>query len=341
MRLFRSHASRGRNISFENDGTNIMTAEVSFTFFATTPGKLLSLPTASNPRINERHRRIYRHCRQTSAAGFGSEQSLLGGLLLDNRRWDEVVDEVKAGDFYHQNHRLIFEAIAGLQGANDPADIVTASEWLEKQGDLARVGGLAYLSTLANNTPGTANILTYARIVRERAILRALIAAANDISANAYNRDGKTPREVLDYAQQKVLEISEGDEQGRDGFISIQELLTGSGTRQGVIDRIDELFESKEAITGIPTGFNDLDEQTSGLQRGDLVIVAGRPSMGKTAFCPQYRQICRDKSQGIGRAFQHGNARRAVGDAHARLGLAKSIPTDYAKVNCTTTTGRA
>ena len=207
-----------------------------------------------------------------------AEQSLLGGLLLDNRKWDEIVDEVKAADFYHHNHRLIFEAIAGLQGAGDPADIVTASEWLEKQGSLDKVGGLAYLGTLANNTPGTANILTYARIVRERAILRALIAAANDISGSAYDRRGRTPREVLDYAQKLVLEISEGDNRGRDGFTELQNLLTRS------IDRIEELSQSDESVTGVPTGFADLDTKTSGLQPGDLVIVAGRPSMGKTSF---------------------------------------------------------
>lgn len=207
-----------------------------------------------------------------------AEQSLLGGLLLDNRKWDEVIDAVAAGDFYHHNHRLIFEAIRGLQSVNDPADIVTASEWLKKQGDLAKVGGLAYISTLANNTPGTANILTYAKIVRERAILRDLIAAANDISGIAYDRRGKTPQEVLDYAQKRVLEISEGDTGDRDGFVELNQLVTSS------LDRIEELFESGESITGIPTGFADLDQMTSGLQRGDLVIVAGRPSMGKTAF---------------------------------------------------------
>ena len=207
-----------------------------------------------------------------------AEQSLLGGLLLDNRKWDEIIDEVKAADFYHHNHRLIFEAIEGLQGVNDPADIVTASEWLEKQGNLDKVGGMAYISTLANNTPGTANILTYAKIVRERAILRALIAAANDIAGSAYDRQGKTPREVLDYAQKRVLEISEGDDRSRDGFTELQKLLTRS------MDRIEELSNSDEPVTGVPTGFTDLDKETSGLQRGDLVIVAGRPSMGKTAL---------------------------------------------------------
>ncbi len=207
-----------------------------------------------------------------------AEQSLLGGLLLDNRKWDEVTDEVAAADFYQHNHRLIFEAIGGLQGNNDPADVVTVYEWLEKQGDLEKAGGFAYLSILANNTPSTANIITYARIVRERAILRSLIVAANDISDNAYHPQGRTPREVLDHAEKMVFDISERDGRSRKGFTTLQDLLTHS------IDRIEELHRSKESITGVPTGFTDLDNMTSGLQRGDLVVVAGRPSMGKSSF---------------------------------------------------------
>ncbi len=203
---------------------------------------------------------------------------MLGGLLLDNRKWDEVTDEVGAADFYHHNHRLIFEAISGLQSLGKPADFVTVTDWLEKAGTLEKAGGAAYLSRVANDTPSTANILTYARIVREGAILRALIAAANDISDTAYNPRGRAPREVLDHAEKLVFDISERDGRSRQGFTPLQELLTRS------VDRIDELYESKESITGVPTGFADLDDKTSGLQRGDLVIVAGRPSMGKTSF---------------------------------------------------------
>lgn len=207
-----------------------------------------------------------------------AEQSLLGGLLLDNRKWYEVMDEVGLQDFYSQNHRLIFGAISGLQAAGDPADVITASEWLESEGNLENVGGLAYIGSLAHNTPSTANILTYAKIIRERAILRSLIAAANDISDSAYSPQGRTPREVLDHAEKLVFEISERDGRSRQGFTSIQDLLARS------IDRIEELYESKEAITGVSTGFSDIDSMTSGLQSGDLVIVAGRPSMGKTSF---------------------------------------------------------
>ena len=198
--------------------------------------------------------------------------------MLDNRKWAEVTDEVGVQDFYSQNHRLIFAAISGLQIAGDPADVVTTSEWLESEGNLENAGGLAYIGTLANNTPSTANILTYSKIVRERAILRSLIAAANDISDSAYSPHGRTPREVLDNAEKLVFDISERDGRNRKGFTSIQELLSRS------IDRIEKLYESKEAITGVSTGFADIDEMTSGLQPSDLIIVAGRPSMGKTSF---------------------------------------------------------
>ncbi|MDE0282212.1 MAG: replicative DNA helicase [Gammaproteobacteria bacterium] len=207
-----------------------------------------------------------------------AEQSLLGGLLLDNRRWDEVSDEVGRVDFYNQSHRLIFDAVRALQGRNEPADVITVSEWLEQNGNLEEAGGLAYVGNLASNTPSTANILNYARIVRERSILRSLISAANEISDTAYTPEGKTPREVLDHAEKLVFDISEHDGRRRQGFTAIQELLTRS------VDHIEELYESKETVTGMPTGFTDLDEMTAGLQRGDLVVVAGRPSMGKTAF---------------------------------------------------------
>lgn len=207
-----------------------------------------------------------------------AEQSLLGGLLLDNRRWDEVSDEVGTSDFYSRNHRLIFDAVRALQGKNDPADVITVSEWLEQNGSLEEAGGLVYIGNLASNTPSTVNILNYARIVRERSILRSLIGAANEIAQTAYTPGGKSPREVLDHAEKLVFDISEHDGRKRREFIAIQELLTRS------VDRIEELYESKETVTGMPTGFADLDDMTAGLQRGDLVVVAGRPSMGKTAF---------------------------------------------------------
>lgn len=205
-----------------------------------------------------------------------AEQSLLGGLLLDNRKWDEVIDVVSAPDFYSNNHRLIFAAIAGLRQDGDAADAITTAKHLEVANHLESAGGLAYIGSLANNTPSTANIMTYAKIVREQAILRSLINVANDIADSAYNPDGRTPREILDKAENKVLDITKRG--GRSQFVAIQELLATS------LDRIEALSESKEGISGISTGFKDIDRMTSGLQPGDLVIVAGRPSMGKTSF---------------------------------------------------------
>ena len=207
-----------------------------------------------------------------------AEQSLLGGLLLDNRKWDEIAGAVTAEDFYDQNHRLIFAAISSLQEDGKPVDIITVTEFLEKREQLEKAGGAAYISGLANNTPGVANILAYAEIVRDRAILRALILASNDIAESAYNPLERAPRDVLDYAEQKVFEISERDGRRRKEFTSLPELLARS------IERIELLAESEETITGVPTGFYKLDEMTAGLQPGDLIIVAGRPSMGKTAF---------------------------------------------------------
>ena len=146
-----------------------------------------------------------------------AEQSLLGGLLLDNRRWIDVTEEVGVADFYSQNHRLIFSAIADLQSQSDPADVITVSEKLDVDNKLESAGGLAYIGSLANNTPSTANIMTYAKIVRERAILRSLIAAANDISDVAYNPEGRSPREVLDHAEKLVFDISERDGRSNAG----------------------------------------------------------------------------------------------------------------------------
>ena len=207
-----------------------------------------------------------------------AEQSLLGGLLLDNQKWDEVIQEVGQQDFYSQNHRLIFQAISGLHSAGDPADAITTSQWLASQNKLEAVGGLTYIGTLANNTPSTANILTYASIVRDQSILRSLISVANDISDLAYNPEGRIPREVLDQAENLVFDISERDGARQRGFTPIQDLLASS------INRIEALSESPEVVTGIPTGFSDVDSETSGLQPGDLIIIAGRPSMGKTSF---------------------------------------------------------
>lgn len=205
-----------------------------------------------------------------------AEQAVLGGLLLDNRAWDRIADRLLESDFYRREHQLIFMAIAALNGNSRPADIVTVSEHLGAE-QLELVGGLSYLGVLADNTPSAANISAYADIVRERSLVRRLIETVNDIGSKAYQPEGRNAAELLDYAERGVFAITErGTRAG--GFRPLKTLLTAA------VDRIDTLFRSNSSITGVATGFTDLDNLTSGLQPGDLVIVAGRPSMGKTAF---------------------------------------------------------
>ncbi|KAA3631882.1 MAG: replicative DNA helicase, partial [Proteobacteria bacterium] len=207
-----------------------------------------------------------------------AEQSVLGGLLLDNRRWEDIAEIITPEDFYSRHHRSIFAAIQELYEQNTPVDVVTASEWLQKKGQLEEIGGLAYLGFLAKNTPNTANLLSYARIVQERSLLRKLIDAANTIAGKAYHPEGAAPNEILDLAESQIFELTQNNRRHEGGFVAIQGLLTEA------IDRIEELYESNEALTGVSTGFKDMDNMTSGLQRADLVIVAGRPSMGKTSL---------------------------------------------------------
>ncbi len=207
-----------------------------------------------------------------------AEQSVIGGLLLDNSRWDQIADVLTAEDFYRKEHRLIFSAIAGLAHDNSPADVVTVSEFLEKQHHLEDVGGLAYLSSLANNTPSAANIVAYANIVRERSVMRQLANAASRIADNVYAPEGRRAGDLLDKAEQIILEISERGASRRGGFQPLKSLLVKA------VDRIDTMFHSDSTLTGIASGFKDLDEMTSGLQASDLIILAGRPSMGKTSL---------------------------------------------------------
>ncbi len=207
-----------------------------------------------------------------------AEQSVLGGLMLDGQAWDRIADKITQDDFYRKEHRLIYTAIGALVEAGSPADVVTVSEWLEKSNELQNTGGLAYLASLANNTPSAANIGAYANIVRERAILRNLIHTATRIAGSAYSPEGRSASDILDFAERSIFDISEQGAHRRGGFAPIKTLLTKA------VDRIDTLFRSESAITGVSTGFKDLDDMTSGLQPGDLVIVAGRPSMGKTSL---------------------------------------------------------
>ncbi len=207
-----------------------------------------------------------------------AEQSILGSMMLDNRIIDEVSTEIESRDFYRSDHQTIYQEIIRLDEKGEAADVVTVSESLTHQGELDRVGGLAYLGALAKNTPNTGNVKTYAKIVRERAILRRLIESANDIIKAAYQPEGREPEEVLDFAEQMIFEIAKNNNQAKAGFRKIDSLLSEA------VDKIEELFKTKQTVTGVPTGFVDLDKKTTGLQGGDLVIVAGRPSMGKTSF---------------------------------------------------------
>jgi len=209
-----------------------------------------------------------------------AEQSVLGGLLLENESLDKIADILNQADFYRHDHRLIYTHIAKLIDQNRPADIVTVAESLENSAELSSVGGIAYLGALAQNTPTAANIRRYAEIVRERSIMRKLVEVGSGIAESAYNPQGRDAQQLLDEAEAKIFQIAESGNRGNQGFVNIQTLLPQ------VADRIDFLYqrENQGSVTGIPTGFDDLDERTSGFQPGDLIIVAGRPSMGKTAF---------------------------------------------------------
>lgn len=207
-----------------------------------------------------------------------AEQSLIGGLMLDHAAWEKVADVITADDFYRKDHRLIFSAIANLVETSNPCDVVTVSEYLEHRGELDQAGGLEYIATLANETPGAANARAYAKILRERAVLRALINAGNEISGSAFATDGRMASELVDEAERLVFKIAEKGARGRSGFKHLKKILPEA------VDRIDVLHQSEGDITGIPTGFTELDKMTAGLQPGELVVIAGRPSMGKTAL---------------------------------------------------------
>jgi replicative DNA helicase len=209
-----------------------------------------------------------------------AEQSVLGSLLIENDAWDRIGDVVREDDFYRFDHRLIFQHIARLIEKSRPADVVTVFESLQSVQRADEVGGLAYLNALAQSVPSAANIRRYAEIVRDRSVLRRLVGVADEIASSAYNPQGKDTAQLLDEAESKVFAIAEDGSRGQAGFQALPDVLGN------VVTRIDELYHRDDPsdVTGVPTGFNDLDGMTSGLQSGDLVIVAGRPSMGKTAF---------------------------------------------------------
>jgi replicative DNA helicase len=207
-----------------------------------------------------------------------AEQSLIGGLMLNAQVWDKIADIITAADFYRQDHRLVFEAIDRLIDGGSPCDVVTVSEHLDNRGELEKAGGLEYLAMLANETAGAANARAYAKIIRERSMLRALISAGNEISGSAFATDGRSASQILDDAERLVFEIAEKGSRGRKGFKALKDILPET------VDRIDELHQSDGTITGISSGFSKFDEMTAGLQGGDLIIIAGRPSMGKTTL---------------------------------------------------------
>lgn len=207
-----------------------------------------------------------------------AEQSVLGGLLLDNEAWEKISDKLVAADFYRKDHRLIFKALYYLAENNQPIDVVTLHEFLEQEGEAEEIGGLAYIADLAKNTPSASNIVAYADIVRERAVLREMIAVANQVADAAYFPKGRKSSELLDIAESQVFKIAQKRENRQSG------LKLAASFLDETLDRVQQAVESKGGITGLPSGFSDLDKMTNGLQKSDLVIVAGRPAMGKTTF---------------------------------------------------------
>src|SRR5215216_2611159 len=207
-----------------------------------------------------------------------AESSVLGGLLLDNGAWDRVGDLLVDEDFYRAEHKLIYAAIGGLINATKPADVITVYEQLQGLGKADEVGGLAYLNSLAQYVPSASNIRRYAEIVRERSILRKLVSASDEIATNAFNTQGRSVDKILDEAEQKIFNIGEEGSRMKQGFQSMESLVVE------LLDRVTEMAENPNDITGVPSGFYDLDRMTSGMQAGDMIVLAARPSMGKTAL---------------------------------------------------------
>ena len=218
---------------------------------------------------------------------LSAEQAVLGGLMLDNCRWDEVADRIVADDFYTSAHREIFSEMERLLSHGKPIDLITLAEALEQNGKLERAGGFAYLAEMSKNTPSAANICAYADIVRERAVVREMISVANEIAEAGYAQDGRGSNELLDMAERRVFEIAEKRQKSGSGPKDIASILDAT------VSRIEELFQRPhDGVTGLDTGFTDLNKKTAGLQPSDLIIVAARPSMGTAA-----------KFIGIGRCY--------------------------------------
>ena len=207
-----------------------------------------------------------------------AESSVLGGLLLDNKSWEQVADLLSEGVFYRYEHRQVYLAIQALVNASRPADVITVYEHLQSIGKAEEVGGLGYLNSLAQYVPSASNIRRYAEIVRERSILRKLVTASDEIATNAFNTQGKPVPQILDEAEQKIFQIGEEGSRLKQGFQSMDQLAVI------LMDRVNQMADSPNDITGVPSGFVDFDKMTSGMQAGDLIVLAARPSMGKTAL---------------------------------------------------------
>jgi replicative DNA helicase len=220
-----------------------------------------------------------------------AEQSVLGGILLAERGFEEVADRLSEEDFYREDHRLLYRAICELNDLGSPLDAVTVTEWFENNGQIDRVDGGAYIVQLTNTTPSAANITAYADIVREKSILRSLIDVGTLITSSAFGSEGRNSKELLEEAEKAIFAIADRGQRAGQGFVSVQDTLDEA------FKRIQELVEQDGDITGIPTGFIDFDKKTAGLQDSDLVIVAGRPAMGKTTLAMNIAENAAIKSK--------------------------------------------
>jgi len=223
-----------------------------------------------------------------------AEQWLLGGLMLDNRMWDNVAGRVSAEDFYRNDHQLIFRAIYAQSEKANPCDAVTLADWLESHNQLEDAGGLAYLSRLVADITSAANVTSYAEIVREKALLRDLIHVGNDIAASAFSPEGQPAKELVDLAERSVFEIAEKGGRGKSDFVALGDRC------MSLAEMLDERHRDGSAITGLPSGYHDFDKLTQGLQKGDLVILAARPSMGKTTLALNIAEYAAFKEEPVG-----------------------------------------
>ncbi|HXK30049.1 MAG TPA: replicative DNA helicase [Candidatus Binatia bacterium] len=213
--------------------------------------------------------------RKVPPQNLEAESSVLGGILLENEAVNQVLELLRPEDFYRESHRKVFRAIVELSDRSEPVDLITLSDFLKNRGELEAVGGTAYLASLADFVPTAANITHYARIVREKSILRSLISTATEIATRGYEEQGNV-EEFLDSAEKVIFDISE--KKIKASFVAVGDMI------KDTLKTVEKLYERKEMVTGVPTGYNDLDKLTAGLQPAELIIVAGRPGMGKTAF---------------------------------------------------------